>query len=128
MMDIGGDVLNANWWRRAVLVTDYILRQLKVKVHEHKLQINLAMLDYNTPGQTFDRHHRQAEMIRNGIVQELMPWVPVGPTTMKESIESMRKQYVKHFADPQSEKGKEAIRKQLEKWGPSYVRRFLAKR
>jgi len=128
MIDIGGDVLDANWWRRAVLVSEHVLRQLRVRIHEHKLQINLALLDYATEDRVFDRHNKQAEMARNNIVQDLMPWVPVGPTTVKDSIAVMREQYVKHFADPQSEKGKEAIRKQLEKWGPSYARRFLAKR
>ena len=126
MLDLGGDVLEARWWKRAGLVADYVLRRLRIQMYEHKLHFNLALLDYSTSESTFALHHKQAEMARNNIVHELMPWLEAGPKTIQETVEVMRKQYLKHFADPQSEKGKEAIRKQLMKWGKSYVRRFLA--
>ncbi len=128
MLDLGGDVLEARWWKRAGLVADYVLRRLRARVYEHKFQFNLALLDYFTSESTFNLHHKQAEMARNNIVHELMPWLEVGSKTIQESMEAMRKQYLKRFADPQSEEGKEAIRKQLMKWGPSYAKRFLAKR
>ena len=128
MLDLGGDVLEARWWKRAGLVADYVLRRLRAQVYEHKLQFNLALLDYSTSEQTFALHHKQAEMARNSVVHELMPWLDVGPKTIQETIAAMRKQYLKHFPDPQSAKGKEAIHKQLMKWGPSYARRHLAER
>lgn len=128
MLDLGGDVLEARWWKRAGLVADYVLRRLRTQVYEHKLQFNLALLDYNTSETTFALHHRQAEIARNSIVHELMPWLEIGPKTIQASMEAMRKQYLKYFADPRSEKGKEAIRKQLMRWRSSHARRFLAKR
>lgn len=119
MLDLGGDVLEVRWWKRAGLVADYVLRCLRTRVYEHKLHFNLALLDYSTDESTFALHHKQAEMARNNVVHELMPWLEVGPKTIQATVEVMRKQYLQHFADPQSEKGKEAIRKQLMKWGLS---------
>lgn len=120
-------MLTINWWRKANIIADHVVHKLRAKLYEQRIQFNLALLSYDNEQQTFDLHRRQYNYSRNKFVQELMPWLDTGPLSEQASVAMMRKQYVKTFADPQSEKGKRAIHKQLEKWGKSYVRRFMAK-
>lgn len=116
LLDLGGDILDPHWWKKAVLVSDYLQRELRAKLYEYTFQFNLALLDYETSQQTFDMHHRQAEGARNNMIECLMPWVEAGPKTLKESLKLMRQQYVQRLADPSSKKGQAAIAKQLRKW------------
>jgi hypothetical protein len=120
MLDLSDDVLADRWWTKAMLVTDYLARKLMAKVYEHKFQFNLALLDYDTSEHTFKLHEEQAEMARNSVISKLLPWVSVGPQDKREIVADMRRRYLQRFADPQSEKGKAAIARQLAKWGKKH--------
>lgn len=124
LLDLGGDILDIRWWRKANLVVEHVARKLRIQAREHQYQFNLALLDYGADQMAFNLHHKQTESLRNQLLSELLPWVPTGRQAQLIANEEMRNTYVKRFSDPRSEKGKEAIRKQLAKWGKSYVRRF----
>lgn len=115
MLDLGGNILDPHWWRKAVIVSDYLQQELQLKVLEHRFLFNLALLDYDTPTQTFNLHNRQAEQARNGMLECLMPWVD-SAKLLRDSLTQMRETYVAHFSDPQSEEGRRAIAKQLAIW------------
>lgn len=116
LLDLGGDVLDPLWWKKAIIVSDFLKRETRAKLYEYKFQFNLALLDYSTMQQTFDLHHRQAEHARNYMVECLMPWVEAGPKSLKESVDRMRETYLERFADPSSPEGQAAVAKQLRKW------------
>jgi len=122
MLDFKGDILSGRWWQRAAMVSDYLLRKLRARAYEYKFNYNLALLSYDTTRPTFDLHFKQAEIARNSAINELMPWLDTGPKTVEETVAEMRRRYLKRFPDPRSKKGKEAIRKQLMKWGSHYAR------
>lgn len=116
MLDLQGSTLDPKWWQKVHIVTDYAARKLRTKLFEYKHDFNMALIGYDTEESTFKLHHQQSEMLRNSIAEELMPWVDVGPKTLKEAVGGMRAEYLKRFPDPRSEKGKEAIKKQLAIW------------
>ena len=50
------------------------------------------------------------------MAKERMPWEKLGDDTLQDTIGALREGYLKRFPAPRSEKGKEAIAKQLAIW------------
>ena len=70
------------------------------KIREYKYQLNLELLSYQLDAERFQLHLDQATALRNQLVNDLLPWIDIGPTDLKQIAESMRQQYIETFGDP----------------------------
>jgi len=93
------DLRDRRWWTRVRWAVDYLSSQHCIKIYEHKLQQQLALL----PTLTDDRAERcwkNADRLRHRIINEMAPWVTPGGKSLRDVALDMRQQWADIWGDP----------------------------